>query len=274
MRRGKRWGWLLVMFLAVLLLFGLDQRLSTRVYRVETDKLTAPVRLAVIADYHGCSYGPDAADLVLAVADLCPDAVLLVGDIFDDVLPWDSSAALLRSLAERYPCYYVTGNHEHWTKRIDEIEQIVTEAGAVVLERQCVELVVNGQRLNLCGIPDPYAGVATEAALQCVVEDIHQPGYTVLLAHRPELIGKYASTGRFDLVVSGHAHGGQVRIPLLINGLYAPNQGIFPRYAGGLYTVEDTTMIVSRGLARESTSFPRIFNRPELLLIEVTPATK
>lgn len=271
MRRRKRWGWLVMLLAVLLLMLGLDQRLSTRVYRVETDKLTAPVRLAVIADYHGCDYGPNAADLVLAVTDLRPDAVLLVGDIFDDVLPWDSSAALLRNLAERYPCYYVTGNHEHWTNRMDEIHQMVTEAGVIWLDQQCAELVANGQHLKLCGIPDPYAGVATEAALQCVAEEIRQPGYTVLLAHRPELIGKYASTGCFDLVVSGHAHGGQVRVPLLINGLYAPNQGFFPQYAGGLYMVEGTTMVVSRGLARESTFFPRIFNRPELLLIELAP---
>lgn len=273
MRRRKRWGWLL-MLLAVLLLIGLDQRLSIRVYHVETDKLTAPVRLAVIADFHGCDYGPDAAGLVLAVTDLCPDAVLLVGDIFDDVLPWDNSSALLRSLAGRYPCYYVTGNHEHWTNRMDEIHRMVAEAGVVWLDQQCAELVVNGQHLRLCGIPDPYAGVATEAALQSAAEGLRQPGYTVLLAHRPELIGKYASTGCFDLVVSGHAHGGQVRIPLLINGLYAPNQGILPQYAGGLYTVEGTTMIVSRGLARESTFLPRIFNRPELVLIELVPVAK
>ena len=93
-------------------------------------------------------------------------------------------------------------------------------------------------------------------------------GCTVLLANRPELIEKY-DVHDFDLVVSGHAHGGQVRIPGLLNGLYAPNQGWFPPYAGGEYEVNGTTMIVSRGLARETTRLPRIFNRPELVIVEL-----
>ena len=92
--------------------------------------------------------------------------------------------------------------------------------------------------------------------------------YTILLSHRPELFEHYVSRG-FDLVLCGHAHGGQWRIPRILNGLYAPNQGLFPQYAGGQYDSDATTMIVSRGLARESTRLPRIFNRPELVLVEI-----
>ncbi len=96
----------------------------------------------------------------------------------------------------------------------------------------------------------------------------------MLLAHRPELAEKYAAAGAFDLVVAGHAHGGQVRIPGLVNGLLAPHQGWFPRYAGGLYTLDGMTMIVSRGLAREFTLLPRVFNRPEVVLVTVVPAAQ
>ena len=91
----------------------------------------------------------------------------------------------------------------------------------------------------------------------------------MLMAHRPELTNQYATAG-FDLVVSGHAHGGQVRIPLLVNGLCAPNQGWFPEYAGGEYKVDGTTLIVSRGLSTQRQMYiPRIFNRPELVLITI-----
>lgn len=271
--RKKVWliGLLLVIVLA---LIGLDQRMIVRTYTVKTDKLSAPVRLAVVADFHGCDYGENAADLVQAITDLQPDAVLLVGDIFDDVMPWDDSEALVRSLAQRWPCYYVTGNHEYWSNRVDEICRIITEAGVTVLDQNCAELVLNGQTLNICGIPDPYANVNTWDALTSATGDMHQEGYTILLAHRPELIEQYAAKGSFDLVVSGHAHGGQFRIPLLMNGLYAPHQGWFPKYAGGMYEVEGTTLIVSRGLARESTFIPRIFNRPELLMIELCPSAQ
>ena len=95
--------------------------------------------------------------------------------------------------------------------------------------------------------------------------------FSILLTHRPERVEDYTGRG-FDLVLAGHAHGGQWRLPGLINGLIAPNQGLFPRYAGGRYALDgDTTMIVSRGLARESTRIPRLFNRPELVVVDILP---
>ena len=266
----KKWliRLLLLAVVIVLALIGLDQRLIVRTYRVESDKVTAPIRLAVLADFHGCSYGDG---LMQAVDDLRPDAVLLPGDIFDDNMPWERSEALVRALAMKYPCYYVTGNHEYWSGEVAEICRILEDAGVTVLNQDCAELTVNGQTISICGIPDPYAHVNTEDALARAAAEIQQEGLTILLAHRPELIEKYAAVGAFDLVVAGHAHGGQIRIPGLVNGLYAPHQGWFPKYAGGRYELDGTTMIVSRGLARESTRLPRIFNRPELLLVEICP---
>ncbi len=269
----KKWLILLILLAAVLVLavLGLDQRLIVRTYTVESSKISASVRLAVVADYHGCDYGDG---LIPAIETLHPDAVLLPGDIFDDKMPWEPSEALVRGLAERYPCYYVTGNHEYWSGRVGEICRIIEEAGVTVLDQTCAELMVNGQQINICGIPDPYAGVDTGDALSRAAADIVKDGFTVLLAHRPELVDQYAANGVFDLVVSGHAHGGQVCIPGVVNGLYAPNQGWLPKYAGGQYEVEGTTLIVSRGLARESTGLPRVFNRPELVLVELRPTDK
>ena len=266
MRRKWLIRLLLLAALVVLAVIGLDQRVIVRHYTVESDKIDAPVRLVVLADYHGCNYGDG---LIPAVEALHPDVVLLPGDIFDDGMPRAPSEALVRGLADRWPCYYVTGNHEYWTGEVGEICRIIEAAGVTVLDQDCAELTVNGQNINICGIPDPYAYVDTEDALARAAADIQQEAFTILLAHRPELIEKYAATGAFNLVVSGHAHGGQVRIPLLVNGLYAPNQGWLPRYAGGLYEVDGTTLIVSRGLARESTGLPRVFNRPEIVVIDL-----
>ena len=267
----KKWL-ILLAALIVLAAIGLDQRMIVRTYQVESEKIDASVRLAVVADFHGCDYGDD---LIPAVEELRPDVVLLVGDIFDDKMPWEPSEELVRGLAKRYPCYYVTGNHEYWSGRVPEICRSVEETGATVLDQNCAELTVNGQNLNICGIPDPYADVNTWDALTSATGDLHQEGFTMLLAHRPELIEQYAAKGAFDLVVSGHAHGGQVRIPFLVNGLYAPNQGWFPKYAGGRYEVEDTTLIVSRGLSTQrQMGVPRVFNRPELVLIELRPTYK
>ena len=134
-------------------------------------------------------------------------------------------------------------------------------------------MTVGEDTIWICGADDPLLdeikgeGISVQqrrTARASVPED----AFSVLLSHRPELVEDYRELA-FDLVVSGHAHGGQWRLPHLINGAYAPHQGILPDYAGGMYELDNTTLIVSRGLARETTLVPRIFNRPELVLVEI-----
>lgn len=274
--RKKHW-WILpvLAILVVLTLIALDERLTLRTYTVVSPKLTAEVRLAVVTDFHSSD---NADDVVAMVASCAPDAVLLVGDMFDDDIanrPTERTLSLMRQLSAQYPCYYVSGNHEAWTGEMDALYQQTEEAGVTVLRMSSGVLTVRGQRIALCGIPDPYEMVFsgapdTEEQLRQALEDVDSADFTVLLAHRPELLAKYAQFP-LDLVVSGHAHGGQVRIPGVLNGLYAPNQGWFPKLAGGAYTQDGTTLIVSRGLAVR-TRLPRIFNRPEVVLVRCVPA--
>lgn len=274
--RKKHW-WILpvLAILVVLTLIALDERLILRTYTVVSPKLTAEVRLAVVTDFHSSD---NADDVVAMVASCAPDAVLLVGDLFDDDTqnrPTERTLSLMRQLSALYPCYYVSGNHEAWTGEMDALYQQTEEAGVTVLRMSSGVLTVRGQRIALCGIPDPYEMVFsgapdTEEQLRQALEDVDSADFTVLLAHRPELLAKYAQFP-LDLVVSGHAHGGQVRIPGVLNGLYAPNQGWFPKLAGGAYTQDGTTLIVSRGLAVR-TRLPRIFNRPEVVLVRCVPA--
>lgn len=274
--RKKHW-WILpvLAILVVLTLIVLDERLILRTYTVASPKLTAEVRLAVVTDFHSSD---NADDVAAMVASCAPDAVLLVGDLFDDDTanrPPERTLSLMRQLSAQYPCYYVSGNHEAWTGEMDALYQQTEEAGVTVLRMSSGVLTVRGQRIALCGIPDPYEMVFsgapdTEEQLRQALEDVDSADFTVLLAHRPELLAKYAQFP-LDLVVSGHAHGGQVRIPGVLNGLYAPNQGWFPKLAGGAYTQDGTTLIVSRGLAVR-TRLPRIFNRPEVVLVRCLPA--
>lgn len=274
--RKKHW-WILptLAILVVLTLIALDERLILRTYTVASPKLTAEVRLAVVTDFHSSD---NADDVVAMVASCAPDAVLLVGDLFDDDTqnrPTERTLSLMRQLSALYPCYYVSGNHEAWTGEMDALYQQTEEAGVTVLRMSSGVLTVRGQRIALCGVPDPYEMVFsgapdTEEQLRQALEDVDSADFTVLLAHRPELLAKYAQFP-LDLVVSGHAHGGQVRIPGVLNGLYAPNQGWFPKLAGGAYTQDGTTLIVSRGLAVR-TRLPRIFNRPEVVLVRCVPA--
>lgn len=271
--------WLSIVIL--LLLFVCDARLKTVIYTVESDKISAPVRIALLTDLHSCRYGKNQAKLVDAVKKQNPDIVLLGGDIFDDKLSYDNAEITIRQLAELYPCYYVTGNHEYWSREVGTILDIVKDCGVTVLSGECDTVTINGQIISICGVDDPDVEVylvegvpiewqletASEATLEAeqVTGEEH---FTVLLSHRPELFETYQNFD-FDLVLSGHAHGGQWRIPGILNGLLAPNQGLFPKYAGGRYDYETGTMIVSRGLARESTPVPRIFNRPELVIVDI-----
>lgn len=275
MRKKHLWILPVLAILVILTLIALDERLILRTYTVASPKLTAEVRLAVVTDFHSSD---NVDDVVAMVASCAPDAVLLVGDLFDDDTqnrPPERTLSLMRQLSALYPCYYVSGNHEAWTGEMDALYQQTEEAGVTVLRMSSGVLTVRGQRIALCGIPDPYEMVFsgapdTEEQLRQAMENVDSADFTVLLAHRPELLAKYAQFP-LDLVVSGHAHGGQVRIPGVLNGLYAPNQGWFPKLAGGAYTQDGTTLIVSRGLAVR-TRLPRIFNRPEVVLVRCLPA--
>lgn len=275
MRKKHRWILPVLAILVALTLIALNERLILRTYTVVSPKLTAEVRLAVVTDFHSSD---NADDVVAMVASCAPDAVLLVGDMFDDDIanrPTERTLSLMRQLSAQYPCYYVSGNHEAWTGEMDALYQQTEEAGVTVLRMSSGVLTVRGQRIALCGIPDPYEMVFsgapdTEEQIRQAMENVDSADFTVLLAHRPELLAKYAQFP-LDLVVSGHAHGGQVRIPGVLNGLYAPNQGWFPKLAGGAYTQDGTTLIVSRGLAVR-TRLPRIFNRPEVVLVRCVPA--
>ncbi len=260
--------------LAVLAIVALDNRLVTRHYTVQSEKIVAPVRLALLSDLHECDYGPDGERLLSAVQAENPDVVLIAGDWFGDGEDFSYGASVLRELSSCWPTYYVLGNHEPWTGWEERIVDLVQQSGVTVLQMESDVLTVKGQPLRICGVPDPYSGFAAvtyglDEMLSAAAAEAAPGEFTILLAHHPELIETYAQYP-FDLVVSGHAHGGQVRIPGLVNGLCAPNQGWFPRYAGGDYQVGQTTMIVSRGLSTQVQWFvPRVFNRPEVVVIDL-----
>ena len=274
-KRAMRIAVLLLALLTGLIVPGLDDRLNVVHYAIDTKEVTVPIRIALVTDLHSCAYGEGQRELIDALDAENPDIVLLGGDIFDDKLPDDNAEAFLAGIADRYPCWYVTGNHEHRAgkRRFARQMDILDELGIARLGGQTILYAADGQRFTLCGVDDPRQWNGSEKKYKKRVQALSgTEGFTVLLAHRPEYAEYYADCG-FDLVLAGHAHGGQWRVPGLINGLFAPNQGFFPQYAGGSYQIGDTTLIVSRGLARESTCVPRIYNRPELVIVELTDGT-
>ena len=274
--KGRKRRWLLLWLCGAVLLIvltGWNTRLTVTEYLVESETVDAPVRLAVLADLHSCNYGANQRELLEAVAAQQPDLVLLCGDIVDDgpEMPEERALFTVEALAEQWPTYYVSGNHEYRTGRADELKQLLRGRGAVVLAGDCVQVTAAGQRIQLCGVDDPAVGErAWQRQLEQVSEELEQGVYAILLSHRPERAEAYQPLG-FDLVLSGHAHGGQWRLPGLGVGLIAPNQGLLPRYTGGVYDLGETKLVVSRGLARESTRLPRLYNPPEVVMVEVRP---
>ncbi len=239
---------------------GWDYRIKTVTYRVESEKISGPVRLAVVADLHCCDYGDQ---LLTALEDADPHAVLLPGDILDDTMPLKQGYTLLEQLTARWPCFYVTGNHDAF------LSEDVAARGVTVLDGEMDNVTLNGQNIRICGVSDPRGVKAFPRQLDDLAgANAGYAGFSLLLCHRPELAVNYSPRG-YDLIVSGHAHGGQWRVPGLVNGLLAPGQGLFPRYAGGQYDLNGATLVVSRGLAKESTRVPRLYNPPELVVIDL-----
>ena len=270
---------IIIIIAAVLafLIAGLYNDLKIAWYTLRSPKVERAIRIAFLSDLHSCNYGENAQTLVSAIERQQPDLILLGGDIFDDVLPDDNAEALLRQIGGRFPCYYVTGNHEYWsgTEAFARKMRILEENHVTRLNNEAATVTVQGVQINICGVNDPEAAKIGERfsfneALGSIAQISANRNFTLLISHRPERIDDYAKYP-FDLVLAGHAHGGQWRVPFFINGVYAPNQGIFPKYAGGMYACGDMHMIVGRGLARESTHIPRFYNRPELVIVDIIP---
>ena len=257
----------------LLALAALDCRLIVRSYEIEAEEIDTPLRIALVTDLHSCRYGEGQEKLIRAVDEQQPDIILLGGDIFDDDMPDDNSDIFLAGVAGKYPCYYVTGNHEARVNEYGALKAGMEAAGVTVLEDVKTKISMEGETITLIGVNDPsyqtdYLFGDSETVMNTKLEDLHteHDGFTILLSHRPELFDTYVDQD-IDLVLSGHAHGGQFRLPF-IGGLVAPNQGLFPEYDAGIYTEGNTNMLISRGVGNSILPF-RINNRPEVILIEL-----
>jgi len=229
---------------------------------------------AQISDLHNAEFDDENKDILELLSQIKPDVIVLTGDLIDSRhTDMDIALDFAGKAAQIAPVYYVTGNHE---ARIPEYEQLKTgleDLGVTVLENQKVQITKDGESITLMGIQDPsfrtdyLFGDAESVSRQAITSlQNESDGFTVLLSHRPELFDLYVDTG-VDLVFSGHAHGGQFRLPV-VGGLVAPNQGFFPKYDAGQFIKENTTMIVSRGVGNSIIPV-RINNPPEIVVVEL-----
>ena len=153
----------------------------------------------------------------------------------------------------------MSGNHEAWSSSYQTLISALEDAQVTILNNEAVQIKRGEEYISLLGVSDPTFGTDVDEVLKA-----HEvTTFQILLSHRPELFEMYVNRS-MDLVFSGHAHGGQFRLPFVGNGLVAPNQGLFPKYSEGLHIKKDTTMVVSRGLGNSIVPL-RLFNQPEIV---------
>lgn len=224
-------------------------------------------RIVQISDLHNAVFGRNHRTLVDRITELAPDMVVITGDIVDsNHTDIDAAIDLVDQLAELYPVYYVTGNHEYWLDEDDRrrLFEEMEQAGAVLLFNEAVTVNASGGTFDLIGLDDKSLADDT---LKALLSECNSETLNIVLAHEPQYIEKYAVTDA-DLVLCGHAHGGQFILPL-IGPVVAPDQGLFPQYTSGAYHMDHMTMFVSRGLGNSIIPV-RLFNDPEVVCIDLS----
>jgi len=268
---------IIILILVILAVAALYSGPVTRNYTLQSDKVNSEITIALIADLHSQYFGENQEKLINIIVDADPDIILMPGDMTNS--PYYSSGMVdfMEQAVEIAPCYYVLGNHEYWSNEEDKICEIVSNTGVIVLRSEITTIECNGNTIEIHGIDDydanyydeDYIDFSWEEHLDTLWSQSSTNDFTILMSHHPERVDDYLKY-QYGLVVAGHAHGGQVRIPFLLNGLWSPNQNWFPKYAGGEYQLNDyTTMIVSRGLYNYRW-MPRVFNPSEIVVITIS----
>lgn len=251
--------------------------LELSTYTIQSEKLPksfSGYRIAQISDLHNAKMSNDNEKLLAMLREIEPDIIAITGDLIDaNKTDVEIALQFAEDALKIAPCYYVTGNHEAFTAEYEMLESNLLNLGVIILSDRRVELEKDGKTISLLGVDDPSftkdaPHQSPEMAMYTKLQALkgNEDTFSILLSHRPELFNAYTKNN-IDLVLSGHAHGGQFRLPF-IGGLVAPDQGLFPEYDSGLYTSGNTNMIVSRGIGNSIIPL-RFNNRPEVLLIEL-----
>lgn len=270
----------IIFFVAFILTFSVwlywgNTSIQTTYIDISSEKITVGFDgfvIAQVSDLHNAEFGNHQDRLLNAVKEVSPDVIAVTGDLIDSSRT-DLAKAMefINGAVKIAPVYFVTGNHEAWTVEYTKLEQQMMEAGVIILDDESITIKSKEDSIHLLGLKDPdFVGISEpyertamiDTNLKSMVSKNNE--YTILLSHRPELFDVYAANN-VDLVLSGHAHGGQVQLPF-VGGLVAPDQGFFPKYSKGVYEEKETKMVVSRGLGNSIIPL-RVNNRPELVIV-------
>jgi hypothetical protein len=266
----------IIVFITTFLLWQNNSIVVTRINitNVKIPDVFTGYNIVHISDLHNKKFGKNQSVILRKIVKEKPDIILITGDLIDKNKT-DIGVAMefIYGAINICPIYYVTGNHEKLSGVYSTLSQLLINAGVIVLENAKTVIEKEQQKIEILGVQDPQFSTNSYSDAFVVDEslksltDSNDNTFKILLSHRPELIETYAKN-EIDLVFSGHAHGGQIRLPI-IGGLFSPNQGIFPEYTKGVYYKENTSMVVSRGLGNSIFPF-RIFNRPEIIVVTLS----
>lgn len=262
MKKPRRF-WARALLVAVLAAVYCNFSIDTEEWVIHSPRLPRPfdgVRIALLSDIHGGRFGPGSKTLLEAVEQSEPDYIAISGDLVDEFSDLSMLEPLLRGLTAIAPTFYVTGNHEWVREDTEEVISLIEEQGVTVFRNDYLTLEREGQTIVLAGVEDPNAYADTETPkvfMERLRDEVPGDPYTVVMYHRNNSIALWSGL-EADVVLSGHGHGGVIRLPF-VGGLLGVDRRPFPKDAEGLYTQGRTTLAVSRGLGGV-----RLFNRPHL----------
>ena len=277
MNRSLRKFYIIAVLIIGCIIFCLWQNNSITIS--ESDYINAKIPdefndfiIAHISDLHNKQFGKNQEYILTKLEDIVPNAIVITGDLVDRrKYDLDKAMAFVEGALDIAPVFYVSGNHEAWSGKYSTIKSELEDAGVHVLDNGVIRLSIGDSSIHMFGVRDPDFHTSNYLEGTDITEMTDQfkkwstyKGFKILLSHRPELFDLYCEN-KMDLIFTGHAHGGQVRIPF-IGGLVAPDQGLFPKYTSGYYTKDESTMYVSRGLGNSIIPI-RIFNRPEIVVV-------
>lgn len=261
--------------LAILFVFWQNNSLVISEHNYVSESLPSEFdgfKIAHISDLHNKSFGKDQIRLLEKLKSTSPDMIVITGDLIDRrKYDLDVAMMFIKGAVDVAPVYYVSGNHEAWSGEFSLIKESLLSAGVSVLDNEKLKITKGHSWINILGVSDPdfltssyIDGTNISDMSKKLEEWSAEQGFKILLSHRPELLDLY-SHNKMDLIFTGHAHGGQFRIPLM-GGLVAPDQGFFPEFTSGLHIRGSSTMFISRGLGNSIVPI-RIFNRPEIIAV-------
>ena len=232
------------------------------------------LKILQISDLHNAQFGKNQNNIIRKIKKCQPDMIFITGDIIDaNRYDLQKAITLVKQVVDIAPTYYVSGNHEAWSNHYNEVKAALLEEKVLVLDNDSIDIKRGKDSITLIGLKDPaflhsdyFFGTDYSAWENYLKSQVKYNKFEILLSHRPELMDIYKKHN-VDLVFSGHVHGGQFRLPF-VGGIVGPDQGFFPKYDAGEFVEENTTMILSRGLGNSIIPL-RIFNRPELVLVEL-----